>query len=723
MSDDKIARYELFLDESGTHEEGTAKDREQGFASQIAGLLAPAGTLDAAAARAALEGAGLWVRGQAHASAMRAGADFDRAVTYLLTACGARLWSPVRIVNRERAVFGDRATNYTNLLAELVVRVFERLATRDRPRVHLKITAARVLLAEDERGVLHFLDKADYRRRLDEQVARAALRRGHADPARRWEYALRIESARKRPELMLADLISNASHADGKKLGETARATLREALAPFDFPLWCREDVEAVRRSLDDGALGLALIRAADRLGDPDLDPKVGDQLRGLVHRAVADLAVLGPPARDPELQLVGSWLGQEVAHGRDHRRALATCRLLARDVAERLRKTVAEPAEAGWFAYLVHRTALTACNHLGDLDGARTALDALRPLEPEIAARFEHLALFVDAQHHEAVHRTDVHEFERATAIATRTARFFEEIGGLFQAAMPEHFPERVRARQRGEALGTAMQAAMYHGLVDPARFDEARKLSEAALDEFGPGPDAARQMQYRCQLETLAGEIDAAWGWLARALDLDAAAAPDAVATAVGALPQDSIGRQFLLLHAYRLGAAAVRAGHRSAAAFVDAFEPRFGADPLLRGGVDRHPAHAVLRYRAEVLLGTGADEAAAACVTALGQITVPLGARSPLLALHLVVAQARLAARFRSAEPARTRLLLDCTRTPRGLRQLVADLAPRVAAFAALRAMLAAWGASVDALRADPLDEATWQQLDGLARQIAH
>jgi hypothetical protein len=721
MSDDKIARYELFLDESGTHQEGDPTAAGQRFASQIAGILSPAGELDEASARALLDAIGAPI--SSHGTALRPGPDFDRTIAALAEQIGRRRWQPVRITNRERAVFGDRVSNYTNVLAELVVRILDRLSTKAQPEVHLAITSARVLIREDERGVLHCLEKAEYRRRIDELVTRAALRRGHAAASRHWQIALRIDSARQRPELMLADLISNASHADFGKLGPAAQAALRAALAPFDFSLAYREDVEAVGRMLDEEAHGLAIVRAADRLADPALDPKVGDRLRGLLHRAADELARLGAPARDPQLQIVASWLGQEVAHGRDHRSSLATCRRLAKDLAARLGAAARDPAEVGWFEYLVHRSALTACNHLGDIHGAREALHAMRRFEPGIAGRWEHLALFVDAQHHEAVHRTDIQEFRPAAEIAARTADFFAEIGGLFQAAMPQHFPERVRARQRGEALGTAMQAAMYEGLDDPARFAQARAWNDAAIDEFGPGPDRDRQLQYRCQLETLAGELDAAWRALAQAVHRDETAAPDAIATAIGDLPPDSIGRQFLLLHAYRLGAAAARTEHPSAAPFVAAFEARFGEDPICRGALARHPAHAVLRYRTEVLLAAGAPERAGSCLSALQRISLPVGSGSPLLASHLAVAQARLARHSLPTEPARTALLLDCPRQPKGLRQILAELARAVDGFAELHASLSAWTAAVDALRNEPGDVDAWARIDGLARRVAH
>src|SRR5690606_31050301 len=151
--------------------------------------------------------------------------------------------------------------------------------------------------------------------------------------------------------------------------------------------------------------------------------------------------------------------------------------------------------------------------------------------------------------------------------------------------------------------------------------------------------------------------------------------------------------------------------------------AFESRFATDPTCRGERPGHPTHAVLRYRTEVLLAARQTEAAVTCVTALHRLALPVTEQSPLLALHLVVAQARLAAAIRDTEPRRAALLVDCPRHPLGLRQLVDAIARRVQEFSVLRDELAAWRGAVDLLRQDVADPRAWAQVRELAEHVAH
>lgn len=691
-------RFEVFLDESGTftetsHDPVERSASRQSFPSQLAGVLAPAGLVTKTSATRVLTeafgAAGLEFKGTSHANELRKGQPFDSVVSQLAAALGTRGWTPFRIVNTEGVSFGNRVANYTNHVAELCLRIFENLRAKGLKDAELALTCARVKLGEDSDGMNEMLEKPDYVQAIQAAMMRAAIRAGRAADAKGWKVAsVHLASARTDPELMVCDLISNASHAGFTKLGHGAANDLRRVLHGFDFSLQIREDLARVDAWLADSALGFAIVHLAERLTDPTLDSTLRKGLDARVERAVELIARMGAPARNPQLEIVSSFLEETIRWVRDLERGERLVAWMSATLLPAIIRKLAEwgeEQELAWFAYSIYDRSLETSNHHGDLIGARQSLEHMSAHQGHMVQRWEHVDRFVQGQLHEAVHLTDARNFESARDKALRVADFYEQVGSLFQAALPEHFNTGLRSRRRGEALGTALQAEAYRGLEAREAFDRARELSAKALDEFDQQADRKRQMQYRCQLETMAGAFEDARIWLARSLDLPDASSHLDICQAIANIP-DRVGKGFHLLHWLRLGAFMSRANSSDDFhAFSIALQTRtLDEDDWLNHGTD-HPRQAILRYRTETALKSNEVDTARSCLARLRKAVLPIGRKRAVLALQLFSCQTLVAHHLAQDSPSKALGLLDDTdSTKPGLRQILNKLQPTLGAF---------------------------------------
>lgn len=673
-------RFELFLDESGRFMETSVEPEErklgkQSFPSQFAGVLAPAGDLNQSSATRILEEAfaagGKTFSGTAHGKD-----DFgkhgtlDPVVTHLVRSLAGKNWFPVRMVNAERVSYGDRAANITNVLGELCLRIFVELRRMGFRDVELTVVPARVRMVEREGddGFIETLRQNNYWRRLQEALGQSAVRAGRASQSRAWRItAVRIRSAREDPELMVCDLLSNASYGDFSKLGPDAKEKLRAAFGRFDFSLQIRADLETVNDLLASRSPGLALQHLANRLSSKDLDPTLRSQLEHRTRDAIQQLADMGAPARNPQLEIISTSLEETIRHNRDLEHGQRLTRWLRSTLLPKLAEQLAErdeQAEIAWFAYTIHDRALETCNHSGDLCGAKAAIAAMDEHDSVLTERWEHVDRFAQGQIHKAVHLTDCRSFNAAADIAAKIETFYGDIGQLFHAALEERFPERVKSKRRGEALGTQLQARMYAAVAcdDDEAFDEARQLNDQALEEFDQKFDRIRQMQYRCQLESLAGDFEAAQSWLAKSLDLDGSSTLMQIAQAI-ATESNEFGRGFLLLHFARLGARIARSGSGDLPArFERAFaESGLAQDIWLQTSRGLHPEHALLRYRAESELRQGNEDLARGHLNKLRRICQD-AKPGIVLSAQLLACHAHILAHVMCQNPRRARDLLD-------------------------------------------------------------
>ena len=403
----------------------------------------------------------------------------------------------------------------------------------------------------------------------------------------------------------------------------------------------------------------------------------------GMMHGPNLDatrrLAALSATARAHHLDVLTGWVEQLIEHDRRLSLADRVLYLLHDEVLGSMEHHLDEPTEAATlapFAFALQRQALTLANHHGDLETAERCSTEVDRLIPTLAGRWEHAHLVVDGLTAQAVALSDRFEHEAACARMEAVAGYYDAIASLFRDALPDVFPATVRSERRGRALGTWLQAECMAGLAQPERLVRARTISDEALEEFSAPGERARQYQYRCQLETWAGDPERARHYLALGIG---AAGDDhrAMATRIEALDHQSRG--FPLLHWLRIGAWATL--HQPESPELSEFNSAFGRSSLrydtwLREGRLHYPAHGIRRSAAVVAAGRGDLPDALALLGALRNLE-PLARGEVPLALVLGSACLEVAALLRNRAPDRTRDLLHGSRGKPGVTQVIAWL----------------------------------------------
>jgi hypothetical protein len=733
--------YDLFLDESGTFMETSTVPAEQTeafkqnrlFPSQLAGLLAPRGALTESTAKQvrnrALAAIGLSPQPVHGNELLRSvGKErYNRFVMELVADQQRKGWQPVRLVNRERVRYGDRVATYTNLVAELVLRVCQQKLKEGQPRVSLRLYCARVKLGETPNGTLEFLDRKEYLRRVTEYLGFAAVRRGLPQEAASWRVDdLHIRSGKDDPELHLCDVISHASHDEFSPCEPATAEVLRAAFGAWDFTLVMRELLDRVDHHLADGAFALAIIALAERLIQGDLDPDLDQGARQRLVDVVERLASHSGLARDPHLNILVSWLEQIIELQRSSELGFRLARWLLVEVEQPLRQQLSDVAagkDLDWFAYALHTWALTASNHRGALGDAAAEAKALEGLIPTLAGQWEHATLLMRGLVAEAVHRTDCFDYDAVCARMGIVADYYCQLGELFNAALPEIFPIRVRSDLCGRVLGTWLQSEIFAGLQDPQRLVTARRLSERAIDEFPAEADKERQYQYRSQLETAAGCFDEARKYLARGLRIKEASHA-ALAEAITSLgDQAKMVQGFALLHWLRLGVTAIMNGAAEESAGFLAAVTTSGLleGPWCRGELTDYPVHGILRRVAVVRAVRRETGAALSALERLGEILEGDPTERVVLQALRLAAHAEVASLLPQGKRARRCLDNPAPGAP-GLLQLLEEMAARTQeTLPSVWRMFERWPpAVVQALRAETA-EAGRAELLRLARLL--
>ena len=160
-------------------------------------------------------------------------------------------WEPVRLVNQESVSYGDQVANYTNMFAEFILRILEQKSMVE-PDAHIAIQAFGTTFM---RGGYYSTKPQEYLKRVFEYLKFLAVRRGLAATSGRWILdKLALNFGRDRAELVICDILSNASHDDFVRLdykdprGRTDTSTLLiAAFGERNWTLAVRELSESAR--------------------------------------------------------------------------------------------------------------------------------------------------------------------------------------------------------------------------------------------------------------------------------------------------------------------------------------------------------------------------------------------------------------------------------------------------------------------------------------------
>lgn len=726
---DKL-QFDLYLDESGEFLETSnvpEERKEQRYPSQFAGFLVPRGDIRAEAKSIfdACVVAAFGPMQSGGVSARLKGRDLKeqklfRFIKQLVREFQRRpSWEPVRIVNKEAVCYGDQVAAYTNIFAEIILRVLE-MKSREKPEAQISVRAFCTTLM---RKGFYRTRPQEYTSRIYEYLRFLAVRRGFAAESANWMLDdLILNAGRERAELRICDILSNASHDDFVKLDfrhPRRRSDFSEALigafGDRNWTMTVRALFERVSLLIEEYSFGMALIVIAETLardeGLENYDPAFVGKAQDYVADINRRLARMGCRGRDPQLAMVLNWIDQVVGHQRLTGRGYRLAHWLLENVAVPLRRELPNDVEretVNWFEYGLRRWALTAANHEGSLFKAEVEAREMRKLARTLATQWERAPILFDGLISQAVHLTDVFEFDRASNDMQLIAKSLETQSDLFSNYRGGEFPDPIKFDLRAKALGTLLQSETLRGFADADRLNMARRLSDAAIGEFADPRDKARQYQYRCHLETLAGDFAAARRYLVLSIRAPQADETDFSHAVVGRLLAEANDgprwqHDFTASHWLRLGARLCVEGASERERFLRAYDASalFKTYTELRT-LSGFPIHNIYRFLSVIEASRrkfGPALVALDCLSALD----PLGKNEFSMALILSACQTEVAGLLWDCDRRSAAELLDSDGDKReGVRQLLGGMsAARVSEFPRIAALVERWSEKLDAI----------------------
>lgn len=657
----QFAQYDLYFDESGDFQETSSERSEKSSshtrriraASQYVGLLAPRGSINRSAATAVKEQIEkIADRKLDHATKIRSRNVFNTMVGGLVNELGERNWQPVRLVNTEQVAFGNRLSTYVNMVAELAVQIFRRKRIEGQPRVALNIIPAVVKLGEKKDGSPILLRNEQYEPRLREAIGFVNVRRGFAYESQNWRIdQIRTASARRAPELMLCDLLSNASYADYGRLNEPVNTELRDAFGAYDFSFSSRQLFENISELVNQQRYGESIIALAEHLISAEQESAIRVSAASRLNELIEKLAALPGRTRDHHLQLTGSWLEHVIEGQRDLNLGLKLVDFLQNEVADPLRKM---HAHIDWFDYLLAFQGLTAANHLGRLELGDRYSSIIQASASGLARQWRHSFLMTRGLIAQAVHKTDCFEFSFASKTMDRLIQCDQAVADLFADDLFDG-SQRVRSDLRAQALGSRLQSEMLWSRFDSSRIETARKLSDQAIDEFTDAADISRQYQYRTQLEVAANDATAARRFFAMALGASDET-HEAFATAIQKLAdENTVAAGFPLLHWLRIGVLET-INKNEADRFATVLQScDLLKSPWVTGEFTTYPAHGIIRRLAMLRALWSQQKQADEALRVMRRQLAPIGKRHAILGLVQIAATMEVASAAWEYDPA--------------------------------------------------------------------
>lgn len=684
-----MLEIELFIDESGQFIETSTDQQDRidahkakrKFPSQLAGILFPKGALDEKRAETVIRNcckhSNVEFTHQFHANSMRPDV-FSGFVKQACNQLEAKKLQPFRMVNEEMISYGDRVSNYTNILAELLIQVCHELSKSGPESIVLHVTAARVKLGEDDTGEIQLMKKSDYELRIKEYFARVAVRKGYGSQTKNWEIKFDLGSGKDNKILHLCDLVSNASHDDFRKCDSVAESRLKASLGKFDFTLSSDAFYDEVNEFASLNSFGLAFVSMARR--SVDFEDSESDEI------FTAKLAELGKrfnqlsaSVKLPQLRILMAWLQQGIAARADLGFSLAAAKWIRASLVGAIgNQADSDELLENWLTFTTTSLIITTLNHLGQTVDADRESSQLNALIPALAGRWEYSTEIFEALIAQAVHKNDCFDHQAAKASMESVAGFFENLTGFFSDAFPGLFPESVQSDLWAKALGTKVQSETFLLLQGKGELEQVRQTSDAAIEQFALLSDKQRQYQFRSEIEAIGGNWDLAREFLAKSLGCEVSS-HEAIATTIAELELERQG--FPFLHWTRLGGmAAARGNRRELEEFYTAYKAkRFANNQWVIGTASGdYPIHGILRRMAVVNAFNGDKTAANSLISRLRNITSDSDAISPVFEAVLAAALVQVAAILYRPDAKSGGEYLDC-KTPgkQGAKQVVQKL----------------------------------------------
>ncbi len=685
---------EVFIDESGRFIETSTDQQDRidaykanrKFPSQLAGILFPRRALNEEQAeqviRRCCQRSNSEFTHLFHANLLRP-AVYSDFVTLACNQLTQKKLQPFRMVNEEMVSYGNRVSNYTNILAELLIQICHELSKSGPESIRLHVTAARVKLGESETGEIQLMDKTDYEKRIAEYFARAAVRKGYGSQTNNWSIgSFRLGSGKDNKILQLCDLVSNASHDDFIKCNPIAKSKLQAALGRFDFTLSSDTFYHQVNEFVSVDSFGLAFVSMVQRAVDTS-----GSDADGLFDTKLAELAKrfnqAPASAKLPQLRILMSWMQQSVESRTDLAFSIAAAQWIRTALIDAIgRQDGSDELLETWLSFTATSLMITTMNHLGQTVEAERESTRLDLLIPRLAGRWEYSTDIFEALIARAVHQNDCFDHQLARAGMDSVIEFFSNLNGFFADAFPGLFPEAVQSDLWAKALGTKVQSETFLMLLDKCTVEQVRQTSDAAIEQFALADDKHRQYQFRSEIEGFGGSWDLARKFLAKSFRLDAIS-HDTIAAHIAGLEQNSQG--FPLLHWTRIGGlAALENDSYEMESFNAAFKShKFTNNAWIIGTAsNQYPAHGILRRIATVKAFNGDLSGANATISRLRNIVADSVIYNPVFEAILAASLVQVVAISPQRDMKIESEYLDCKNSQKlGALQIIKKLIDRV------------------------------------------
>ncbi len=707
--------FDIFLDESGLFSEADSLafggglheiQDQQRFASQIAGVVCREGVIKGSTANEILSAACRVSRieygPRFHANEHSKEPGFPKFITSFCEQLKHKQIRPVRLVNAEAITFGDRISTYCNVLAELLVRVCKQLERDGEPEVSLNVYAAKVVTKDDPKTGIEFIQEFDYLARIREIFGRAAIANGFSSAAFKWKVnEFQLRSAREDRRLQIADVVSYSSHDSFRPLRNHADANsqLSAALARFDWTFSFDEALSSARNFVEQESYARALIAIAERANAFGIDQQSAKRYEAIAEEVVASMESLAPTMQKAQLNIITGWLNQVAEQRQDLKSSIQICEWIQAKLCDR---NVLGKLPTDWFRLVANTWAITACNHDANTLSGRVFADRIDAIIPSLATRWEYAEDIMFAFVAKAVHQNDCFEHLEAANRMSAVVGYYESLDGFFEDAFKGVFPQKVLSDMRARALGTLLQSQIGLLLNASGNLERCRAISDQAIGEFLFEGDRLRQFQYRCELETIAGEWEIARTYLAKSLGLDDNSHAS-ISACLASMP-DHFGKAFALLHWSRIGSTAGVVGDQEELQlFVQSlhreklqFTPWCAGEKCV-GETALYPTHGILRHLAVSFAGTRDLNSAVATLRNLKRVVD--SKPRPVFQLVQIAAHLQCAGLLISTHGKAKELILGDKKSP-GAIQMISDLDRQLGQKQpAIAIMLQAWSRELD------------------------
>ncbi|WP_456279013.1 hypothetical protein [Bacillus sp. AK128] len=448
-------------------------------------------------------------------------ASFSRFTLDLLSELKANGATYVIFENLERVKIVNATTTYINILSEGLIQLFQSLATAEEI-IEIEIIAA--LRMEPVHGIdgksyLRRIPIEEYQIRLEEKLVVGLARKNLASSIHNWKWSLSLGSARKDNHLKVADTICHAYFRQKQKFSSDQQIELLNLLEQDHvYTLFDHESSISIRRLLSNGMVGMAVFEwiVAERFSSrKDHSHFYEKEFLDLI---LTKLEQLPHQSLKAELQVFLTTL-QNLNHvERNFTKAEETLKKVTSLLIPKMKE---RGIKAHLFYLDSYLSLFTTATHQGHIRLAEEQIENIQEVLPELGKKWENIDYVIDFMLREAVHDLNKYNFERVIENMTKLEEFITQMLSLLPIAGEISYFQQddLYSDLLGKTLGNRMQAYFMRASYSESSiedYENAKRDSELALEQFKEEHHKSRQFQYRAQIESNRGKVEASYKYL---------------------------------------------------------------------------------------------------------------------------------------------------------------------------------------------------------------